>query len=408
MRALVLAGGYPQISLICKLKERGIYTILADWNENPVARGYADKFYQVSTLDVEAIKNVATDEEVSFLITVCTDQALLTVAKVSEDLELPCYIDYQTALNVTNKQYMKGVFFQNKIPTAQYLILKYFNENEICKLSFPLIVKPVDCNSSKGVVKVSDLDELQVAFERAKELSRTKTVILEEFIEGRELSVDAFVHSGKAYILDITISEKIKDHKKFIINRTWHPAPINNFTMKKISLIVQQIADSFEIKNAPMLIQMIERNGNIFVLEFSARTGGGVKFITIKEQSGFDVIDAIIDLTLGKKPQPQLQPPLFKYMVDEYIYCKPGKFDHLDSFYELKQDGILLDYYLFKWKGATFDSISSSGDRVAAFSIVSNSLMELKRKHEEANMKLAVRDICGNDIMRHDLLDIHG
>ena len=85
MKALVLAGGFPQIELIKQLKVRGIETILADYNEEPVAKKYADKFYQVSTLDIDAVRKVAKDEQVDFLITVCTDQALLTVAKVSED-----------------------------------------------------------------------------------------------------------------------------------------------------------------------------------------------------------------------------------------------------------------------------------------------------------------------------------
>ena len=93
MKALVLAGGLPQIALINDLKQRGFFTILADYNENPVAKDYADKFYQVSTLDVDAITRIAKEEKVDFLITVCTDQALLTVAKVSETLELPSYVD---------------------------------------------------------------------------------------------------------------------------------------------------------------------------------------------------------------------------------------------------------------------------------------------------------------------------
>ena len=89
MKALVLAGGYPQIALINELKSRGAYVCLADYYKEPVAKKYADKFYQVSTLDVDAIRDVAKKEEVDFLITACTDQALLTVARVSEDLGLP-------------------------------------------------------------------------------------------------------------------------------------------------------------------------------------------------------------------------------------------------------------------------------------------------------------------------------
>lgn len=201
MRALVLAGGFPQITLIEKLKLKGFYTVLADWNENPVAKKYADKYYQVSTLDIDAVEKIANYERVDFLITVCTDQALLTVAKVSEDLGLPCYIDYQTALNVTNKQYMKDIFVKSGISTAKHLILEDLSSGKIEELRFPLITKPVDCNSSKGVSKVKCFDELLNAFYYAKKCSRTNTAIIEEYIEGKELSVDVYVDSGKAIVL---------------------------------------------------------------------------------------------------------------------------------------------------------------------------------------------------------------
>ena len=139
MKALVLAGGLPQIALINELKKRGIVTVLADYFENPVAKEYADIFYRESTLDVEAITRVAKREKVDFLITVCTDQALLTVAKVSEELGLPCYIDYQTALNVTNKSYMKRIFAEKNIPTAHFAVMAKLEEECIRKLNYPLI-----------------------------------------------------------------------------------------------------------------------------------------------------------------------------------------------------------------------------------------------------------------------------
>ena len=93
MKALILAGGDPQIRLIEELKQRGYYTILADYTEHPVAEVYADKFYRESTLDIEKIKEIAISEKVDIVITCCTDQALNTVSVISEELNLPCYIN---------------------------------------------------------------------------------------------------------------------------------------------------------------------------------------------------------------------------------------------------------------------------------------------------------------------------
>ena len=404
MTALVLAGGFPQIDLINELKGRGIYTVLADYYAEPVAKPFADKFYQVSTLDIEAITNVAKTENVDFLITVCTDQALLTVAKVSEDLGLPCYIDYQTGLNVTNKSYMKKVFEEYGIPSAKHTVMGVFDESRLEKMAYPLIVKPVDCNSSKGVVKAFGRDELIKAFDKAVEYSRTNTAIVEEFIEGIELSVDVYVEEGKAHVLAVTNSDKIKDDEKFVIFRSKYPIVRSEIINQKIADASQKIADAFGIKNAPMLIQLIVRGEEIYVLEFSARTGGGVKHKLIERICGFDVIKAVVDLTLGEIPHIEIKPAQSKYIVDEFIYCHPGTFEKLEGFDKLVDDGVLSNYFLFKWKGAIFDTIENSGDRIAGFTIQADSIKELEEKHNTANRELKVIDNTGEDMMRHDLL----
>lgn len=403
-KALVLAGGFPQIALIEELHNRGYYVILADYNDNPVAKKYCDKYYKASTLDVDTIKKIAIDEAVNFVITVCTDQALLTVAKVSEELGLPCYIDYQTGLNVTNKQYMKDVFVRNDIPTAKHLILDELYEDKISGLTYPLIVKPVDCNSSKGVIKVYDYNELKKAFKNAKELSRTNTAIIEEFIEGKELTVDAYVDNNKATVLSISVSQKIKNDEKFVIFRTFNPANVSDDLKNKISNTVQKIATSFGLKNTPMLIQMLSNGTNAYVIEFSARTGGGVKHLLIKEVSGFDVIGAVVDLTEGLLPKVSEYNRKNKYLINEFIYCNPGEFDHLYGFEEMKKQDVISNYYLFKEKGALLGGINNSGDRIAGFTIVGNSIEELLKKHQLANNNVKVVDINNNDIMKHELL----
>ena len=404
MKALVLAGGFPQIALLNELKSRGYETVLADYYAEPVAKPYADKFYQVSTLDIEAITKVAKDEQVDFLITVCTDQALLTVAKVSEDLGLPCYIDYKTALNVTNKQYMKKVFVENNISTAKHVIMATLDTDKIKDMQFPLIVKPVDCNSSKGVKKVGNIRELQKAFDDAVGFSRTNTAIVEEFIEGEELSVDVYVENGKANILSVSSLDKIANNDKFVIFRGRYSEDVYNKVHDLVRGIAQQIADAFNIKNSPMLIQLITDGKRAFVLEFSARTGGGVKFMLIKKASGFDVISAVVDLTLGKLPHVEKIKPENKFIYNEFIYCNPGIFDRLEGFGELKEAGVISEYCLFKWRGAEFDAIENSGDRVAGFTIQADTYDDLKAKHIKAVNSMKVLDIKGVDIMRRDLL----
>ena len=153
-----------------------------------------------------------------------------------------------------------------------------------------------------------------------------------------------------------------------------------------------------------MLIQMINDGKRVSVLEFCARTGGNMKYLLIKRSCGFDVIKAVIDLTLGEKPHVELTQPEAKYIVNDFIYCKPGIYDHLEGFEDLRQRGILTDYYSLRPKGMRVQGVSSSSDRIAGMTITADSLEEFNEKHRYIVDNTKILDENGQDIMRHDLL----
>lgn len=404
MKALVVAGGVAQAALINELKERGIYTILADMNPKAYAVPFADAFYPISTLDIEGIKQLVIDEKVDFVITACADQVLLVVAKVCEELNLPCYIDYKTATLVSDKTYMKDIFVKNGVPTAKHVVMGTFDDDKVKEFQFPLIVKPVDSYSSRGVRKVFNSEEMKKAFEEAVQISRTKTAIVEEFCEGEELTVDVYVEDGKAHVLTTSISDKIADKDRFVIYRTKNPAPITDSVKEQIQDTAQKIAEAFGLMDSPMLIQMISDGKRISVLEFCARTGGSIKYRLIKKASGFDVIKAVADLTTGKKPHVGEIKSESKYITNTFLYCKPGVFDHEEGFEELKKEGIITEYYIFAAKGREFKAITCSGDRVGSFTVQADDINELRRKHEEAINRVKAISTEGEDLIRHDLV----
>jgi len=341
---------------------------------------------------------------VDFLITVCADQVLLVVAQVSEMLGLPCYIDYKTAQLVSDKKMMKRIFWENGIPTSRYVEMQELDHEKISHLNYPMVVKPVDAYSSKGVRKVWNREELEVCFREAEKISRTGGVIVEEFVAGDEISVDVYVENGEAKILCVSNSEKISDADRFIIFRGRYPVAASEKVMEQIRQVAQRIADAFGLVDAPMLIQMISDGEKISVLEFCARTGGNMKYLLIRHACGFDVIRAVINLTMGEKPHVELQEPENRYIVNDFIYCRPGVFDHLEGFEELREAGILADYHAIRPKGMVVRGISSSSDRIAGITVMADTLEEFNRKHRIIVDAVRVMDSEGNDMMRHDLL----
>lgn len=404
MKAFVIAGGVPQVELIKQLKSRGITTVLADGSSNAVARPYADIFYHVNIFDISAIHEIALKENVDFLLTVCADQVLLVVAEVSEMLGLPCYIDYKTAQNVSDKIRMKRIFKEIGVPTTDYVETDHLDLDVISKLRYPLVVKPVDAYSSKGVRKAENLEELKQYYAEAQKISRSGGVIVEEYFQGEEISVDAFVVNGKAKILTVSNSEKVKDKDRFVIFRGRYPVSASEIVLQKIEDIAQKITDGFGLVNAPLLIQLLNNGDEVSILEFCARTGGNMKWLLIKYSCGVDVITATIDITLGKEPDLKLKDTGHKIVVDDFIYCYPGVFDHFEGFDEMVEQGVINEYHPVRIKGTEMHGVNSSSDRIAGMNIVADSVEEFNAKEKKILESVKVVDINGNDIMRRDLL----
>ena len=284
--------------------------------------------------------------------------------------------------------------------------MEYYDAELVSDLRYPVIVKPVDSYSSRGVTKVVYPNDLESSFNKALQISRTKKVIIEEFVEGEELTIDAYIEEGNAHILCISFIDKVPDNDRFVICRTRYPAQISEDLMKKVEDITDSIAKAFQLKDSPMLIQMITDGSNVSVVEFCARTGGGDKFQLIKKASKFDVIKAVVDLTLGEKPHIEGF-HLDECIVNEFLYTKPGVLHSIKGFNEMKERGLISDYYQLKSTGTTIGGATSSGDRVAYYSIQAPTITEVRDRDKEVNKHLQIIDTEGEDILRHDLIAVY-
>ena len=189
--AVVLGGTFPHRELLVKLKERGYYTVLVDYYDSPIAKDVADKHIKESTLDRAKVLQITKQEKADLVISSCIDQANVTACYVSERLGLPCPYSYETALNVTDKKRMKEIMLRNGIPTAKYYSINNVDEFIPEALNYPIIIKPADSNSSKGVRRIDAYDQNTLDFiSLALSISRNNSAIIEEFKIGKEIGVD--------------------------------------------------------------------------------------------------------------------------------------------------------------------------------------------------------------------------
>lgn len=405
MKIMVLAGGNDQAALIQELhrKFEDVEVLLIDMAPKVVAAKYADRHIVESTMDLPKVKEIAQKERVDYIMTACGDQPMLTMAVVSEELGLPCYLSKEQVLNFTNKMYMKRLMVENKIPTSAF---KTFTSKEVIDttgLNYPLVVKPVDSNGSKGVHKVNNREELEKYLPDAFRFTLTDTIIIEEWCEGVEISADFYICDGKAKkVMWCQVNKyEIDDHTR-VIYQSIIPPTLSEKASETLMQIADKIVVGYGVDNAPLLVQVMVNGDDVKVIELSARLGGGAKYKTIQHVTGFNVLRANMESMLGEKPEVVITDD-GRFYSRCHLYVKGGVFTAIVGLEHLKQHQMIEDYVLTKPYGVTVSSPKSSSDRVASVFVSADSMDALNRKVHEVISSIKVMDENGTDMLFREM-----
>ncbi|ADL26574.1 purD domain protein [Fibrobacter succinogenes subsp. succinogenes S85] len=403
--AIVLGGTSPHVLLVNKLKERGYYVLLIDYLENPPAKKVADEHLRESTLDQDKVLEIAKERKADLVISTCIDQANSVCCYVAEKLGLPHPYSYKTSLEVTDKGLMKRIFVENGIPTSNYTTTESVDSIDWNLVQYPAVVKPVDCNSSKGVRRVDSDEETRLRVAEAIEMSRTKTAIIEGFNSGAEIQVDCVSTQSGVKVMMTRQKQKIASDGNDMVLQSYSsvfPAPLSDEFKRQAQEIAEKIANAFKLENTPFFYQAIVTETGIKVLEFAPRIGGGLSYHVLKSFGDYDAVECAIDSFLGKtivvEPKEQT-----RFHSTNLLYMRPGVFDSVVGLEELHQKGFVTDCFVMKSKGCKIDSDMRSSNRVAAFIVEGESYEELKQKARKTFASVEIRDIQGNDLLNREI-----
>lgn len=319
MKKLAIIGAsYLQLPLVRKAKEMGLYTLCFAWEEGAVCKDVADEFYPISIVKKERILEICQEKQIDGICTIASDVAAPTVAYIAEKMGLVGN-SYETAVKANNKFLMRNAFSKAGIPCPRYRIVTSMDGMDM-DYGFPLIVKPTDRSGSLGITKVERRSDLIPAVENALKCSFKHEAIVEEFIEGREISVEFISYQGNHYPLQIT--DKVTTGAPHFVELEHHqPAELSGKRYKEIYTLTEHALDALGVTNGASHSEYkITNDGRIFVMEIGARMGGDfIGSDLVQLSTGYDYLKGVIEVALGVFDEPVFGE---KHHAGVYFLCK--------------------------------------------------------------------------------------
>ncbi|NCC18144.1 MAG: ATP-grasp domain-containing protein [Bacteroidia bacterium] len=361
MKKLAVIGANEPLECFYKqAKQLGYYLIGIAYEEGAVCKKYCDEFYPISFIDKDAVLEVCKYKKIDGITSFSLESALPTLIYVANNLGLISN-SFECAKRLENKYTMRECFTANEITNPAYIIAKTEEELLNVNIPFPCIVKPVDSGGSQGVTKVDNSEELKHAFNRALEYSRNGGVIIEQFIDGREFSVEYISHNGHHYFLQIT--DKVTSGEPYFIELAHHqPAQVTNELSNRIKKMVVDALTALNIENSASHTEIkLDSKGNLYIIEVGARMGGD--YITsdlVRLSTGYDFVKGVIDLALG-----DFQEPLLYDSKCSGIYFYSSLSPHIKEYIKSNEDNqIVIETHL---NGIENNFCYRNGDRNGYF-----------------------------------------
>ena len=358
---LIVLGAGPQQALVYKCANKiGIKTLAIDYNPDAVSFSNASDYIVAQIKNPKECINALKKKQLTYGGIIGYGIELSpVVSSIAKEFNLVS-VPEEVALQTTNKCVRSRILKEKKIPIPKFEIITSFDKPEI---KLPFVVKPSDNSGSRGVRLVKSINEWKSAYEEALSFSSDGRVIVEEYLNGQEISIEGFIINGKLIIYGFTDRNFIRDEKYypyFVEDGSSCPTKLSSSMVSEVNQAFSNAVDALNINNGPSKGDLIVTKEGVKVLEITSRISPGFSLF-MPYSAGVDPLTATIKWTLGEKVRASDFKPRFqKGMAHRYYFHNTGKIISITGFTDvINMDGVIKVIKLQNFEiGDTLDPVS--------------------------------------------------
>jgi biotin carboxylase len=307
-----------------------LFVIGADGNARAIGASVCDRFELVSTHDVDAVVRLARDVRADGITTAGSELALTTTAQAADVLGLPFYATPQTVERCQAKDQMRAAYRAGGAPIPAFVAATTFDEVRafVEANGLPIVVKPSRGWGQRGVSKVEQPSELSDGYERAHRASSNGVVLVEEFIDGREFSVNAYTRDGATTVLCVT--ERIITHypdPPGITFAEWYPSALSSAVEREAAAAAVAGVRALGIERGPSYTQLRVSATGPRLVETAHRLGGGLDPDVTLLASGVSLFRKILGVAVGHSEWEAMGVEAERHggAIGRFLIARPGR-----------------------------------------------------------------------------------
>ena len=292
-KLLILGASNAQIDAIQYCKKRGIEVCGCSYTTADNGIPLLDHFKRVDIKDAGGVAAYAREMGVDCVYSIGSDLAIPTAIKVSEMMGLPHFISHETAEKCHSKHLMREALGKSFKGNAEFISCETLEDAKAFQ-NYPAMMKPVDSQGQRGCFKVDSFEDVKERFASSFEYSIEGKVIIETYIEGPEISVNAYFQDGIMKFAVVSDRIVFDEYPGGIIKEHRIPSEVVDDEIEKEALdLVKRLAEKLEITNGPCYCQIkLDSENNPVILEVAPRLDGCHMWNLIKHCCGVDLLDA--------------------------------------------------------------------------------------------------------------------
>ena len=403
MKKVLIMGANPEtVSLIKKAKEMGIYTIVTDNDPKAFAKKYADQAENVNAVDVDGLVELAKREKVDGVLVGVAEALLPSYCEVCSRLDMPCYSSAEKFEIMVRKDYFKQKCLEYGVPT-----IREYTVDDKENISYPVIVKPVDSCSSKGIKVCYNERDLLNAIDYALTFSNSKKYIIEEYMTGDEVISYYVMQDGNPIFVGMCDRYTYKAREDLVQLPTSYIFPSRHIDsyMKYSDEAVKQMIKGLGLDNGSIFFQcFVDSNGIVRTYEPGYRLNGAQEHMIVSKVSGIDAKEMYINLALSGKVADRDLEPLSNPKPNR-ISCKlsplvkVGKIAKISGLEQIEQLDDVVSVNPSYCEGREVTGEGTLKQIVCRFFIVSDNKKKLIDTINQIYKMLVVEDENGNDML---------